>query len=522
MLKKLFSSTYLHALLLGMLTAAALPPLNSLPITIIGITAFFFFYLRSPTKSLALYSYCFFTGYFIIGLYWIGNALLVEGNEFKWAWPLAVLGLPLALSLFYAAAGYITQRITPDNAIYTRILTLANTIALAELLRSILFTGFPWNLLGTAWSDFLPLIQISNIIGLLGMTWLMLMLCALLAIMFHKNNKTAYLRVGLGVLTIFLLNTAYGLYSINTKHNAGDTPMHVITIQPNIAQNEKWDPNLLTQNINKLIKTSEQALKELPELDKTPVLLIWPETALSYAIIENTDFFAQIMGRFSHYTERKITLLTGALTRSHVKKNSSYEYQNAVLMVDANGQIINQYNKSHLVPFGEYIPFQQYIPLETVTGFSGFAKGNGPEFMPLNQDIKILPKICYEIIFPHEFKTATRGTNAANAIVHITNDAWYGESSGPIQHQNLAIFRAAENNSHVFRSANKGVSAVIDSTGKPLNSTPINSRSYTSVKILLDKSNASLYILVGIWINFSIILFSYALILLCYNRKLIT
>ncbi len=497
-----FILPYGLAFILGLLSAIALPPLNSLPLTLGALTAFFYIFLKMQPKRVALYCYLFFVGYFIIGLYWIGNALLVEGNEYRWAWPLAVLGLPLGLGLFYALAGWYSRKISTNAGPLLKTLILAHAIIGAEFIRSYIFTGFPWNLLGTTWSNYLPLMQSANIWGLLGLTWLMVLISALTGYaLYETRRKLRFTSLGFAIALI-TLNYGYGLYNLNQKtERLSEKAIHVVAIQPNISKHEKWDLFLFQKNLDKLINTTLEGIAQA-QTENTPLYIIWPETALSYHFTENKNFIKQIIARFIEAAGTEdITFITGALTREFDAAADQMSYRNATLYFNANGDIIADYAKSHLVPFGEYIPFQQYIPLKTVTGFTGFEKGQGPEYITAGS-LQLLNKICYEIIFPSEFIPPRKEPeNTAHAIIHITNDAWYGASTGPYQHLNLAKYRAIENNTQIFRSANKGFSAIISSNGYTLDESNMRTQSFAYTNFYPYKTKSSVYILVGIWLT---------------------
>ena len=495
MLNRLAINPYIQSLFLGVLAGIALPPFNSLTLTLLSLAGFFTLYLRARPKRPFLYSYLFGLGYFITGLYWIGNALLVEGNDFKWVWPFAVFALPAVLSFFYGLAGWFSQRFFKTENNYLKALILANSLMVAELARSLLFTGFPWNLLGTAWSAYLPTMQLSALIGLYGMTWLILMLGATLGFALWTTNKQQKTQALLFTLCVIALNTAYGYWRINSYTTQPSQinstqikqTMNIVTIQPNIVQSEKWDSNYIAANIETMIKRSEEAIASL-EQPADPVIIIWPETALSYAYTEDPRFFKQLMLRLSQSGTYKISLVTGALTRVQKETSDTYSYQNVALNINAQGKITNSYAKTHLVPFGEYIPFQKYIPIRTVTGFTGFKKGKGAIKIENKLGLNYIPRICYEIIFPHELSLSNKDSPPLlNAIIQVTNDGWYGKSSGPYQHNVIAQFRAVENGLYVFRSSNKGVSSIIAPTGKLIDSTLISESSYASANIDLGK-----------------------------------
>tara|TARA_R110002124_G_scaffold64985_2_gene177683 strand:+ start:495252 stop:496868 length:1617 start_codon:yes stop_codon:yes gene_type:complete len=532
MFHKLTKNPYLISLVLGVLTGIALPPFNSLALTLLSLAGFFAVYLFMAPKRPFLYSYIFGLGYFITGLYWIGNALLVDGNNFKWAWPFAVFALPATLSIFYGLAGWGSQRFFKADRPFLKLLILANSLMVAELARSLLFTGFPWNLLGTAWSAYLPTMQLSALIGLWGMTWLILMLGATLGFALWTPNKRHKLQAVAFTLCVLALNTAYGYWHIHSftapppsQIKAGNLApstapaINIITIQPNIPQSEKWDRQYIARNIETMIKLSQTAILDL-DSPEDPIVIIWPETALSYIYTENPRFFKQLMTRLSQVGGDKISLVTGALTRSHNLESDTYNYQNALLNINAQGEITNRYIKSHLVPFGEYIPFQKYIPIKTVTGFTGFEKGKGAIKIENKFGLNYIPRICYEIIFPQELYLGSLETPPSlNAIIQVTNDGWYGQSSGPYQHNIIAQFRAVENGLYVLRSSNKGVSSIISPSGQLIDSTLISKPSYASANIILAKTKHKRLVNLSIVIQVILILSVYIVVSLIAKGK---
>tara|TARA_A100000164_G_C21916561_1_gene778505 strand:- start:598 stop:2175 length:1578 start_codon:yes stop_codon:yes gene_type:complete len=504
MLKAVIISPYFVAFILGGAAGLCLPPINSFILTLIILIAFFYGFLRFAPKKPAFYAYNFALGFFLTGLYWIGNALLVEGNDYKWAWPFAVFALPAGLALFYALSATLTLKLLgKDASPFSRLICFTQSIMIAELARSFLFTGFPWNLLGTTWSNFLPTIQLASVIGLLGMTWLILIISAFIGFgLYTPIKRQRFIALSLACV-LCAGNILFGYITLQNAPVKNPPSIHVITVQPNIPQSEKWNPLYAKKNMEKLVQTSEDAIRYAP--DKTlPILLVWPETALSYHSTEQDNFFPDLMAQLTENQKYDVSLITGALTREINRAERKYNYQNAALYIDKNGKNIHQYVKTHLVPFGEYIPFQKLIPLKTVTGFNGFQKGNGSEIFTVGNGLKFMPKICYEIIFPNEMTLNESPWDAQaqhkNAIIHVTNDGWYGNSPGPYQHQSIALIRAIENNALVFRAANKGISAIISPQGRVLAKANLENKGAAAASISLDNSNASFYTRLGLWV----------------------
>jgi apolipoprotein N-acyltransferase len=243
MLKAVIISPYFVAFILGGAAGLCLPPVNSIILTLIILIAFFYGFLRFAPKKPAFYAYNFALGFFLTGLYWIGNALLVEGNDYKWAWPLAVFALPAGLALFYALSATLTLKLLgKDVSPFSRLICFTQSIMIAELARSFLFTGFPWNLLGTTWSNFLPTIQLASVIGLLGMTWLILIISAFIGYgLYTPIKRQRFIALSLACV-LCAGNILFGYITLQNAPVKNPPSIHVITVQPNIPQSEKWNP----------------------------------------------------------------------------------------------------------------------------------------------------------------------------------------------------------------------------------------------------------------------------------------
>lgn len=447
------------AFLCGVLSALALPYWSVLPFFFIGFSGFYI--LISSAQSFKGgfglgWSYAF--GYYLVGLSWIGNALLVDGNKFMWAWPLAVCALPAGLATFNALACGVAAK-------YTNLRNLSGFIVfvtlyhLSEAARGTLFTGFPWNLHGMIWSENLAILNAilphSSIYLLSALTtfW-----AACIGFAFiHRKPAGVYIVL----LSVFSLGTSIyvGANTLSQAQNletaaTRDFEQHITIriVQPNITQEEKWDRLLMRKHFEKLIKLSASQGNETQT-----TFIIWPETATSYAFLSDETARQMITQTLSAYAHDAY-LITGAL----LKAADGQGITNSIITLDKNGGIIQRYDKSHLVPFGEYIPFHQYIPIETITKFSGFKRGNGPTILNTPNDIRYSPLICYEIIFPGKAMPASANPDF---IVNVTNDGWYGYSAGPFQHFAMARMRAIENKTPVIRAANTGISGVIHETG---------------------------------------------------------
>lgn len=447
------------AFALGAMCALALPNWFIIPFFFIGFSGFYVLLANSPPrfKSGVLLGWGFAFGYYVTGLYWIGNALLVEGNKFAWAWPLAVCALPAALAIFNAlACGIISRYYNLGKT--SGFFAFVAIISFFEYLRGHLFTGFPWNLHGTIWADTLPILwPVLHVGDIYLLSVFTLFWASCFGFFYIQRNKT-----GIRTITIAAVTFAVVLFlglrmpaeqpqpTLDQAKKEQATTLRII--QPNIAQHEKWDRDKMSDHFAKLVTMSE------PQGNETALtLIIWPESATSYGFLNNADARIMIAEMLSAYQE-KAYLITGALLR----EDDGSGISNSVITIDKNGGIIQRYDKSHLVPFGEYIPFHEWIPFETVTKFSGFLKGDGPTTLPIPHGPSFSPLICYEVIFPGK---VTDGSNISNFIVNVTNDGWYGLSAGPYQHFAISKMRAIEENLPLVRAANTGISGLITQNG---------------------------------------------------------
>ncbi len=449
----------LTGFVLGAGASFAMAPWNFWWALGIALSALYGLLLSAPGKTQSFATgWGFGFGYFVFGLSWIGNALLVEGNEFAWAWPLAVCGLPFMLA-FYTGAATLFSHMFFNLRHWTGFIGFIALMCLFEWLRGNLFTGFPWNLYGYTWSKTLPVIQILSISNVYYLTFLtMLWLMAPVFIYTQVKSGASVLStaiIGPLALGSLLGCLAFGLLRLETSTTFMDNSV-VKIVQPNIEQGEKWDREKLYAHFQGLIETSMQKPQDAVA-DKKFTYIVWPETSLNYWVMQDKNARYELTNLMRSYNDGA-ALLTGYLHHNPVDQS----YSNSLVMFDRDGQPRNMYNKSHLVPFGEYIPFQKWIPLKTVTKFSGFKKGNGPDVQPVSTGYAYIPLICYEIIFPGVVKPEMGG----DFIVNVTNDAWYGESAGPYQHYEMAQFRALETGFPVIRAANTGISGIFDPFGR--------------------------------------------------------
>lgn len=452
----LVKAPFFYRLVLTLLSGITLSftqaPYNIWPLLFLCFGVLYFLYAQTKTKQQAfLTGFIFALGYFVSGLNWIGNALLVEGNEYRWVWPLAVIALPTLLALFTALYVTISHILFRKDTL-SGFMGFCALLTLSEWVRGYAFTGFPWNLYGYGWGNALSMLQSLSLIGPYGLTLLTVFWgCSIGLILTNASTKRS-----VAVITVLSLIAVYEFGIFRLAHSKQEivknTSIHIV--QPNIAQADKWKSEKLVENFEQHI-----ALSSIKKTTGTNII-IWPETALPPVFLQSTAVQERITTTLS---QNSAILLTGALEVTHDDLSGAPLYHNALSLWKDQSTPKRLYSKSHLVPFGEYIPFQKYIPLDPVTNFSGFARGTGSQTIELGNGLFLSPLICYEIIFPHQ--AVNKNEPRPDFILTVTNDAWYGNSPGPHQHFMQARFRAIEQGLPVVRSANTGISGLIDPYG---------------------------------------------------------
>lgn len=460
----------------GAAMALAMPPFGLWPLLFAGFSLFYALAAGQTGWRVFLSGWLFGFGYFLLGLLWIGNALLVPGNPFKWVWPLAIAGLPVLMALFTGAGCYAAARLAPLRS-WAGFFSFVACIGLAEWLRGHVFTGFPWNLYGYGWARSLSMVQSVSVIGIYGLSALTVAWAALPGFLYaiRADRKAVSLSL-LALITTLNVTLLWGMNRLESNPTALHDDIIVRIVQPNIAQEDKWSGDKTAENLHALLR--ESAAAKIP--GKT-YALIWPETAVSDFLMQNESARGVIRDAvFGNDNGNKTYILSGVLR--HVLRGEKEEplYFNSLIAYNSELTPLATFDKAHLVPFGEYIPFQHVIPLDPFVDFSGFTPGTGLQ----TQGVGPLPPysalVCYEILFPHA--VALRQPRP-EWIVNVTNDGWYGDSPGPYQHLTKAIFRAVEEGLPVIRAANTGLSAAIDPYGRVLEKIPYGIAGYVDIAL---------------------------------------
>lgn len=433
--------------ILGVVAGLGQAPLDLWPATILALVVMILIHDRSVISARQAFrdSWFFGLGYFAFSLRWIVEPFLVDVPRHGWMAPFALVLMAGGMALFWGGAGYLARRFAPGKTLVFVVLLVG-----AEITRSFIFTGFPWALLGHIWVQ-TPFAQISAFTGPHGLSLLTL----LVAWGGYAGFRGRLLLAGGGLAVLILL----GLFlRVGPAPDPAPNAPLIRMVQPNALQHQKWDPAYRDLFIERLLALSSAG--DVPEL------IVWPETALPTLL---------------NYIEDDMSILDDAARGAPLvfgiqRQDLQWRYYNSLVVMEPGGVIADIYDKSHLVPFGEYIPGAGWISGLNLQGLvdsvpQGFTAGGGSRRIDIPGIGAVIPLICYEGIFAHEL---ARGLPRPRVLMLITNDAWFGKSVGPYQHLAQAQLRAIEQGLPMIRVANTGVSAMIDAKGRILKSLPLD------------------------------------------------
>jgi apolipoprotein N-acyltransferase len=470
-------SRALIAFAAGAVGALAMPPFGALPALAVSLTVAVWLIdgsaagpRRHAAWSAAAAGWCWGFGYFIAGLWWLGAAFLVEADEFAWALPLGVLGLPAILAFFPAVGFAVARLLWAGNG--GRIVALAFGLAASEWLRGHLFTGFPWNTLGMALGQNLFLMQTASAVGVYGLSLVAIAICGAPATLgTGASTRQRVLAPALALTALAGLGLS-GWLRIPADASPTVDGVKLRIMQPNLPQDAKFNPRNRDDIMRRYVALSDRATPQSAGIaDVTH--LIWPESAFPFLLHREARALAEIAALLPP----GVTLITGAARAEEpLPGEAGLRFYNSVQAVADDGTIVGTYDKAHLVPFGEYFP----SVLDTVLRGLGLRQfvhvpgGFTPGLSRRTFEVRGLPPaaatVCYEAIFPGEI--TTRGAEPG-LILNLTNDAWFGDTPGPRQHLAQARLRAVEEGLPLVRAANTGISAVIDGYGRIVGVLPL-------------------------------------------------
>ncbi len=407
-----------------------------------------------PLRSAFLRGWLAGLGYFSIGVWWVGEAFLIDAQQ-AWMAPFAVALLAGGLALFWSAAAALYRRFAPSGV--RRVLVFAGAVTLLEWLRGHVLTGLPWNLPGETFRAGSAVSQGASVVGSYGMTWLIVAIAASLAVV--AQGRRGKIAVGVAAASLAGL-FGYGAWRLaHAAPVAADAPV-VRIVQADIKQAAKYDAALFNEILARYLRLT-------PSPGRPADLVIWPEGAIPAGF---DDYLAS-----TAWTRRAIgeslrpgqTLLVGGF-----RVEQGRYYNSLLALAGPQLAVAARYDKHRLVPFGEYLPLEplwdRFGIKQMVHVGDGFSPGPPPTPITLGAGLPIVqPLICYESLFPGFTRAgANRSGKRAGLIVNISNDAWFGVTSGPWQHLNLASYRAIEEGLPLARATPTGVSALVDAYGR--------------------------------------------------------
>jgi len=457
------------ALAAGALSALAMAPFNAWPILFLTFPVAVWQIDGAGAgrwrgvPAAAMTGWWFGLGYFVPGLYWIGYAFLVDASTFAWLLPFAILGLPAYLALF-TALGFALARLfwTRDAS---RVIALAASLTMSEWLRGHALTGFPWNTLGYALTEPLALAQASSLIGLWGMTFLAVAIFASPAVLIDgtSRGRKPWIAPALA-LVVLLAMTIFGALRLSQHPTVMLANPKLRIMQPNLQQDARFNYSAKAEVMKKYLTLSDRASGPQSTGVRDVNILIWPESAFPFFLTREADVMAEI----ADLLPKGSVLITGSVRAPDVPPGTRItRAYNSIYVIDHEGNVLSVYDKLHLVPFGEFLPLQDWmekIGFEQLTKVQGgFIPGTRRHSMDVPNAPRMLPLICYEAVFPGD---VVERNDRPGWIVNLTNDGWFGISTGPYQHLQQARLRAIEQGLPLVRAANTGISAVIDPLGR--------------------------------------------------------
>ncbi|MEO5339382.1 MAG: apolipoprotein N-acyltransferase [Magnetococcus sp. MYC-9] len=453
-----------YALLAGGIAVLGLPSGPSPIALMVGLMLLITLLPRFSARQGAWLGFFFGLSHFSLGFSWLLTSLHTHGGIPWLGSLLMLLGLAACMALYPALFGALLARLAPRPWLLP--LAAPALWVITEWLRAHLLGGFAWNLVGYGWDRWAPFLQIADLGGIFLLSWLMVLPASVGAALWLRRPPTApFFAACSGVALVLGLVFWYGEERLATLQRSQQQdnrpPIRVAVVQGNIPQQLKWATAQQKETLERYLQLSRALPKPLD-------LVVWPETAMSFFFRSNPDFLAQI-SQLSR--ELAAPVLTGTPSIDRESEEDGWRYYNSMVMLDESGSLDQRYDKHHLVPFGEFIPLRGLVPAKFskfTDGTEDFSGGPGPVPLTWNKG-DIGPLICYEAIFPDEVRQLA--ATGVQWLINITNDAWFGDTAKP-QHLAMVRLRAVENRLPMIRSANTGISAVFDDTGRELDRLP--------------------------------------------------
>jgi len=508
---KINSLNSLYIVLLGAVSSYSLPPYNYFIINFFTFSLFFIFLFNkkkslSNNKSFFKYGWFFGFGYFLCSLYWVAISLTFD-QSFKFLIPLTIILLPAFLAIFYGLMTYLFSIFYSKNVI-SSFFIFSILFGAIEFTRGFVLTGFPWNLIAFSFSDSIYFIQILSVIGTYSFNLICISLFTVPAVFILRNSRKEIM------ICFFFILVSVGFLIFghikNNNFNSLESVKNSYTIRA-ISPNINLDRFYSKQNELKIIK--ELITLSAPE-KKRPTIFLWPEGIIPESYISDMNMYKDLFS--NNFGEDDFIIMGLNSTESNDNENLFF---NSMAVFNNKLELIQKYNKINLVPFGEFIPFEDILKLvgfKTITNeYQSFSSGYTRNLLNIKNnkmDLNLLPLICYEIIYSGKL---SKDKNF-DYIINISEDGWFGNSIGPKQHFSHSIFRSIENGKYLIRSANNGISAVINPMGIVEQEVEFGSNGY--VELLASKSiKSTVFLLYGNKI-FLILILLYILLIFSFNR----
>jgi len=376
----------------------------------------------------------------ITGMNWLAYAMIIDNDTYAWLIPVIWLGFSLFFGLYYGISALMASFSAPG---WRRWLAFAGWFGVFEWIRSWAFSGFPWNVVGNIWNGYLPILQVVSVCGIYG-------LGILTVLIFTVPNFARKLKPTICTLLACLLIYALGVWRLYEAPKDSVWGVKLRLVQPNVPCTLKWDPRESQNNVNKLIRLSKENNEKVTHV-------IWPESAVSFLLNYHENRRLQLMAAI----RQGAVLITGGMRAVNTQAET---VANSLFVMSDLMDIYSFYDKAHLVPFGEYTPMRGILPFDKFVPFeSDIVAGLGAHTIPVLKAPLAGPMVCYEAIFSGEVVDKNR---RPEWLINVTNDGWYGLSAGPHHHFAMAQTRAVEEGLPLARSANTGISAVVDGYGR--------------------------------------------------------
>lgn len=464
----------------GVMSTLTLAPFFFFPLIVPSFSGLYFLLQAAPTRRRLFWDgWWWGWGYYMTGLYWFCVALMTDVESFGWLMPFALFGLTGIIAI-YSGAACLLMRFVRATGI-ARIYCFSVIWMCVEFARGYWFSGFPWNLIGYSFGFSDTSLQLAALMGAYGLSWYAVLLGTSAAMLLERRG----IMTAAAVWASFAIGLAWGHGRIAGANEIPQERRYVNDVllrlvQGDISQPHKWDPKLQMEGLRQYIDLSQS-----PGIEEV-THIIWPETAVPYTLQSGTKL-AKMLGSF---IPPGSYLITGSLRMEGDEAN--WNIWNSLMAVDHSGEVVGSYDKIRLVPFGEFQPLRDYVPKSWMTpvGDKDFSRGANEQKLDWPGLPPMLPLICYEAIFP---EMSMPRHARPKMLLTVTNDAWFGTSSGPYQHFHMARMRAVEQGVPLVRVANTGITAVVDSVGQIVSYMPLGAKGFLDVRLPVSQADPTFY-----------------------------